>query len=217
MGFSTFFEETIPKSESEYKWISLVKSNDTQNDNAFQSSNNFEYGNTPLHIVIKKSGGLNYLSSEKEENIVFKDMQKKIIEEHSPILYSMLKESEYEMGFESKAERYFNDLYKKFEDTADLILQNIFWDNRIKNIHIVKEILFIIAELPKHRRKNLYYIPITGLDNEDDEVKDLSIRCFEIWNEKENLDILKNHAFDADWLEDYRISVIRDLECTGEE
>ena len=36
-------------------------------------------------------------------------MQKSMIENKEPVLYGLLKKSDYEMGFESKAERYFNE------------------------------------------------------------------------------------------------------------
>ena len=42
-------------------------------------------------------------------------MQKSMIENKEPVLYGLLKKSDYEMGFESKAERYFNELYRKYE------------------------------------------------------------------------------------------------------
>ena len=155
-------------------------------------------------------------SSSDRDAEIYRKMQKNIIENKKPILYGLLKESDYEMGFESKAEKYFNELYRKYETTADTILQNIYLENLDKNTHVLKEIIFIIAELPKNRRKNLAYIAIAGLSNESDEVKDLSIRCFEAWNEKKYLSILKNHVFRSRRLEEYKKEVIRSLETDGE-
>ncbi len=155
-------------------------------------------------------------SSSDRDAEIYRKMQKNIIENKKPVLYGLLKESDYEMGFESKAEKYFNELYRKYETTADTILQNIYLENLDKNTHVLKEIIFIIAELPKSRRKNLAYIAIAGLSNESDEVKDLSIRCFEAWNEKKYLSVLKNHVFCSGRLEKYKEEVIQSLETDGE-
>jgi len=187
-------------------------------------TNNIELFSMPSHIINNNSEGWRnsqflYSQSETDEdrkNEAYRKMQKKIIDENQPVLYGLLNDYDYEMGYESKAEIFFNELYKKYAMTADVIMENIYLENMEGNIHLLRHMLFIIAELPKERRKNMTIIALAGLSNPDNEVKDLSIRCFEVWNEKKYIPTLRKLKVDADWLKEYLEEVIEDLEATGE-
>lgn len=55
----------------------------------------------------------------------FKNMQDSVMNKEMPILSKLLNETAFEEGYESFAERYFNQLSDKYGIIADTILQNI--------------------------------------------------------------------------------------------
>ncbi|MHC1684934.1 MAG: hypothetical protein AB6733_18665 [Clostridiaceae bacterium] len=154
--------------------------------------------------------------SKESEKIVessFKERQQEILLKEKPILTRLLEKTEYEMGYESVAERYFNALHEKYGIVADTILQNIYLDNMYDHNYLIKHLLYIIAELPRGRRDNLVLIAIAGLSNPDIEVQDLSVRCFECWGDKKHVKSLEKLESETrvEWLKEYINQVIQIL------
>lgn len=152
------------------------------------------------------------------ENIAeeFKVMQDNIMKEQIPILTKLLAESDFDTGYESLAEKYFYDISNKYGIIADTILQNIYLNNMYENNHILKHLLFIIANLPKDKRANLEIVPLAGISNPDIEIQDLSVRCFEAWEEKKHIKSLISlkDKTNVSWFKDYINDVIEGLEKT---
>lgn len=144
----------------------------------------------------------------------FKDMQENIMAEQIPILTKLLAETPFDTGYESEAERYFNDLYKEYGIIADTVLQNIYLQNMYDKPNIVKHLLFVVANLSPDRRTNLVIIPLAGISNPDIELQDLSVRCFELWGDKQHVASLRNlyDSTTVPWFKEYVKDVIEELE-----
>lgn len=144
----------------------------------------------------------------------FRSMQEKIMREEVPVLTRLLEETTFDDGYESAAEKYFNELYDKHGIIADTVLLNIYLENMYDNKHILKHLLFIVSGLSKKRRKNLEIIPLAGISNPDIEIKDLSVKCFETWEDKRHIPTLKVLLDNTDirWFKDYISEVIESLE-----
>ena len=144
----------------------------------------------------------------------FKKMQEAVRDKHLPLLTKLLNETEFDSGYESIAEKYYNDLYEHYGIIADTILQNIYLQNIYENGHILKHLLFIISNLPENRRTNLEIVPLAGLSNPDIEIQDLSVKCFEAWESKRHILSLKKiyQEVDVTWFKNYIKEVIEMLE-----
>ena len=130
-----------------------------------------------------------------------------------PILTKLLIENPFDTGFESLAESYFNQLSIKYGLVANTILQNIYLQNMYDNTYLLKHLLFIITNLPASKRSNLEIIPLAAISNPDIEIQDLSVKCFEAWEDKRHIPTLV-HLRDKTsikWFKDYINDVINEL------
>ena len=143
----------------------------------------------------------------------FKNMQDKIMSREIPILSKLLADTPFEMGYESLAERYFNQLSDKYGIIADTVLQNIYLQHIYDNQYLLKHLLFIVGNLPASRRSNLELIPLAGISNPDIEIQDLSVKCFEAWEDKRHLPTLISlrDRTDVGWVKEYINDVIEEL------
>ena len=66
----------------------------------------------------------------------FKNMQDNVMNKEIPILSKLLAETAFEEGYESLAERYFDQLSKKYGIIADTVLQNIYLQNLYDKFYI---------------------------------------------------------------------------------
>ncbi len=154
-------------------------------------------------------------SNMYDKNIAeqFKIMQNDIMSKEIPILTKLLMEGSFEMGYESLAEKYFNQLSLSYGTIADTVLQNIYLQNMYGDQHLLKHLLFIVGNLPVSRRGNLEIIPLAGISNPDIEIQDLSVKCFESWEDKRHLPTLIGlyERTDVEWFKDYINDVIEEL------
>lgn len=143
----------------------------------------------------------------------FKNMQNSIKDKEIPILSKLLSETTFEIGYESLAERYFNQLSDKYGTIADTVLQNIYLQNFYDNQYLLKHLLFIVVNLPANRRSNLEIIPLAGISNPAIEIQDLSVKCFEAWADKKHLPTLISlrDKTNVEWFKDYISDVIDEL------
>lgn len=170
------------------------------------------YSDTNGDIHIKK---IKRFSNIYDENIAeqFKKMQDNIMNKEIPILSKLLTETSFDVGYESIAERYFNQLSVKYGIIADTVLQNIYLRNMYDNKYLLKHLLFIVGNLPASRRSNLEIIPLAGLSNPDIEIQDLSVKCFEAWEDKRHIQTLikLRDRTDIKWFKEYISDVIDEL------
>lgn len=154
-------------------------------------------------------------SNVHEDNIAkqFKDMQDRVMNKEIPILSRLLAETAFETGYESLAEKYFDQLSMKYGIIANTILINIYLANMYDNKYLLKHLLYIIGNLPAGRRSNLEIIPLAGISNPDIEIEDLSVKCFEAWGDKRHLQTLISlrDKTKVEWFKDYINDVIDEL------
>ena len=150
---------------------------------------NMTYSDTNVNIHKNKSKRFSNLY-DLDITEQFKNMQDNVMNKEIPILSKLLAETAFEEGYESLAERYFGQLSKKYGIIADTVLQNIYLQNLYDNQYLLKHLLFIIGNLPANRRSNLEIVPLAGLSNPDIEIQDLSVKCFEAWEDKRHLPTL---------------------------
>lgn len=179
------------------------------------TENNFEnvvYSDTNQDI---HKNEIKRFSNIYEINITeqFKDMQESIMGKEIPVLTRLLSETSFETGYESVAERYFNQLWAEYGIIADTILQNIYLQNMYTNQHLLKHLLFIVGNIPEDRRGNIEIIPLAGISNPDIEIQDLSVKCFEAWEDKRHIPTLISlrDKTDVEWFRDYIDDVIEAL------
>lgn len=143
----------------------------------------------------------------------FKSMQDNVMSREIPILTRLLEETPYDIGYESLAEKYFEQLSDKYGIIADTILQNIYLQNMYNRQYLLKHLLFIVGNLPSDRRRNLELIPLAGISNPDIEIQDLSVKCFESWEDRRHLPTLLNlrDKTTVKWFKDYIDDVINGL------
>ena len=143
----------------------------------------------------------------------FKNMQNNIMSKEIPILTRLLAETPFDTGYESLAERYFNQLSNKYGIIADTVLQNIYLQNMYGKQYLLKHLLFVVGNLPASKRNNLEIIPLAGISNPDIEIQDLSVKCFEAWEDKKHLPTLISlrDKTNIGWFRNYIIDVIDEL------
>ncbi len=130
-----------------------------------------------------------------------------------PILTKLLSETVFETGYKSAAEKYFDQISSKYGVIADTVLQNIYLQNMYDNQYLVKHLLFIVSNLSTDRRQNLEIIPLAGISNPDIEIQDLSVKCFEAWEDKRHLPTLISLRDNTkiEWFREYINDVIYEL------
>lgn len=136
-----------------------------------------------------------------------------IMNREIPILSRLLAETSFEVGYESLAEKYFYQLFNKYGIIANSVLQNIYLRYMYDNQYLLKHLLFIVGNVPSERRENLEIIPLAGIANPDIEIQDLSVKCFEAWEDKRHLPALIGllHKTDVEWFKKYISEVIEEL------
>lgn len=144
----------------------------------------------------------------------FKSIQDTIMQQEIPFLTKLLDETPFDTGYESAAERYYNDLSKNYGVIAESILINIYLQNMYDKQHLLKHLLFIVANQSKARRRNLELIPLAGIGNPDIEIQDLSVKCLESWGDKRHLPTLRELCCKTEvkWFKEYLQDVIRELD-----
>lgn len=152
----------------------------------------------------------NKVLANEDINKNFKSLQKEIEEREQLKFTTILEKDEFEVGFISESEKYFEKISSKYGILSESILINIYL-KEINNIKILKNILYIISNLPGNNINSLAIIPIAAVSNSDDEIKELGVRCFESWDNPKYIDLLESIDTDIQWLNDYIQDVIREL------
>lgn len=167
--------------------------------------------NVDIHKSETKRFGNVYGENVAEQ---FKNMQESIMNREIPILSKLLSETSFDTGYESLAEQYFEKISVKYGVIADTVLQNIYLQNMYDNQYLLKHLLFIVGNLPMNKRNNLEIIPLAGISNPDIEIQDLSVKCFEAWEDKRHLPTLISlrDRTNVEWFRNYINDVIDELD-----
>ncbi|KAA6326224.1 hypothetical protein EZS27_024644 [termite gut metagenome] len=151
---------------------------------------------------------LNANDINNQERVSFLDT------EITPLLVSLIKNEDFEFGYNSESIR----LVLKEISENELAAKE--WFNRLFNRYYGSEmgttiligLLHIIEFLHDSLNSIAQTIALASLSHKNNEVKELGVRILEASCTIENLNILKNIKTDTQWLQDYINQVIADFE-----
>lgn len=107
------------------------------------------------------------------------------------------------------------DLEKMIESNPNLaqqVVQEVYLNNS-SNVKVLTSLISALAYISKEALKTqANLIALAAFSHKSNEVKEWSIRAFELWGDPESIEFLKNHQVGIKWLDSYRLDVIRDLE-----
>jgi hypothetical protein len=172
---------------------------------AIQTSANF--GSAPFGngSVVDNSSTTTFMPFDQDERWI----QQKSIQ-----LLSLLRVDDIEAGISSQSEIFVKRALEEHRIFALQMVNQVYTDN-VGNPHIQIGILHLCSHIEYSiGNPNLQTIALAALSDKSDDVKDYAVQCFENWNHKEGLRILKTVHSDTRWLQDYIDNVIESLSET---
>jgi len=209
-----------------------VNENLTNNFISMKHENNFEYGHSslaeyfeefinkynPESITVRLNDLLNLakirINNDNHSNInTIQNVPENKIENLTKKFILMIYENNFEYGYISLAEEYFEELIKKYNPESVMGWLNGIFLKYFENTKIIIGLLHIIAHLDY---KIVYpqgqTMAIAALSYNNIEVRECGIRAFEKWGNMESLKILKNLRCEEKWLSNYVQQIVYDLE-----
>ena len=154
--------------------------------------------------------------TEKEEAL-HEIRKRKILQCENEIL-AIIQSDDYIDGEVSKSELYMEEAFENNQlDYVQEALMQIYYSN-IQNAHILEGVLIMFSCMPYDAVEPKGQIVAMGLvSNKELIVKDRAIQCFERWNSKRGLDVLRSLDCHPNWLQKYVDKVIMYIERCGKE
>jgi hypothetical protein len=138
----------------------------------------------------------------------------KIVDEwlinQSSYIVSLLSVEEFEAGVSNPSEFYVSKLLLENKNLTNQLLIRIYIDN-LENSHVMIGILHMMSHFNYKDVYNAQSIALAALSQADDDVKDLAVRCYENWGDKDCIRVLETVHSDTKWLQSYIDGVIIDL------
>lgn len=133
--------------------------------------------------------------------------------EQTPIFLTILKDSEFEDGYENPAIRYFQDMLNTNYAAAFIWLNNLYINN-VNNDEIIEKILriFSFIDYDENTMASFPIIAANAIEIGSDKVKEAAIMAFESWRTPACLNLLKKLEVKKEWLNLYLQKVIQELE-----
>lgn len=129
---------------------------------------------------------------------------------------NIIQQDEFIDGEMSRSELYMEEICTN--NSPDYVLKALMqvYSSNLLNPHILEGILVMITCLPYEAVEPQGQIMAMGLlSNKELEIRDRAIQCFERWNSKKGIPILKSLACHPKWLQNYVEKVITYLERDG--
>jgi len=150
------------------------------------------------HFSLPNENGLNEARIELQE-----DFARQLIQ--------CIKEQHFEYGVTSMADNLVAEQMEINTLATKHTINRLFTDNYNKP-DILIGLLQIISRIPIEQiSPEGYTIATATIPNENIEVKETAIRCFENWGGNKSLTILQGISVNIDWLKDYINSIINDI------
>lgn len=129
------------------------------------------------------------------------------------LLATMIESEEFEVGYVSNSQRFFDSLYRKNRDSSLKVLNKLFL-NSFNKEKIVIGILHILSNYTYDEvDPNGGTIALASCSHKSELVKESLLFVFDKWSNSEALRLLlDNVRFESAWLENYRINLIKDLQ-----
>ena len=150
---------------------------------------------------------------DKNRTLILKPLEPpdRWIQKKSISFLYLLRTEDVEAGISSRSELFFKDILEKDSIRALQMINQVYNDN-VGNPHIQIGILHLSSHIDYSTGSpNLQTIALAALSDKNDDVKDYAVQCFENWNHKDGLKMLKTIHSDTKWLQSYIDSVIESL------
>lgn len=177
----------------------------------------FGNGTTSKKFMMNTSEAmLIYYNNDKELEREFEEFRKGKIMQFSNEISLIINHDEYVDGEISQSEIFMKEAYEnKQMDYVMEALMQIYMDN-LSNIHVLEGILVMISCVPYEVVQPKGQAMAMGLlSNKELLIRDRAIQCFERWNSKKGLDVLKSLACQPKWLQKYVDKIIMYIEKDG--
>lgn len=145
--------------------------------------------------------------------LVYRDMKIEIAVNE---ISTLISRDEFIDGEVSKSEKYMESVYQGDDfDCIKEALMKVYTKN-FSDSHMMEGILMMISRVPYASVDPQGTVMALGLlAHKDLGVRDKAIQCFERWNSKRGLAILKNIKCSPKWLQNYADKVITYIEKEG--
>jgi hypothetical protein len=172
--------------------------------------------NINISLEIDSEGGIRMSNFKNESTSTLSDFPFTMNDELIGMKTIFLKSAsndKFEPGDSSSAELLVKKLFKSEpKEKVFNWLNDLFVENNT-NPHIAIGILQILSHLEFAKNNNsAQVIATSALLNENIEVEEYGIRCFENWEDKRFIPTLKRVNYDNVWLKEYLAGVIEDLQ-----
>ena len=134
-------------------------------------------------------------------------------DDKTSLFLSILKETDFEDGYENAAIIFFREMLNIDFATAIIWINN-FYINNIDDYDVIEKVLRILSFV-KYEEKTMAAFPIiatSAIALGNNQVKEAAIMAFENWRTKNCLNILKQIEVNTEWLNSYLQQVITELE-----
>lgn len=153
--------------------------------------------------------GIQNSSSENQQN----DIKLNLFNERTLFFISLLKDTDFEDGYENSAVAFFKNMLNENYAIAFIWINNLYINN-IDNEDIIEKILRILSFL-KYDETTMASFPILAANAimmGSDNVKEAAIMAFEAWRTPKCLGLLKKLKVEKEWLRSYLRQVVNELE-----
>lgn len=179
----------------------------------------FDSGTTSKKYITSASKAmLVYYNNSKELEREMQEFRKGKIMQFSNEISIIINHDEYVDGEVSQSEMFMKEAYENEQmDYVMEALMQIYMDS-LSNIHVLEGILVMISCVPYEVvQPKGQTIAMGLLSNRELLIRDRAIQCFERWNSKKGLDVLRSLDCQPKWLQRYVDKIIKYIERDGVE
>ena len=159
-----------------------------------------------------------YMMNTSETMLVYYNNDKELEREMQEFRKGKINHDEYVDGEVSQSEIFMKEAYENEQmDYVMEALMQIYMDN-LSNVHVLEGILVMVSCVPYEVvQPKGQAIAMGLLSNKELLIRDRAIQCFERWNSKKGLDVLKSLDCQPKWLQKYVDKIIKYIERDGVE
>ncbi len=179
----------------------------------------FGSGTTVKRILQNTSEAtLIYYKNDKDLDKEIQKYRRGKIMQFSNEINLIISHDDYSDGEMSQSEIFMKEAYEKEQmDYVMESLMQIYLENLL-NVHVLEGILVMISSVPYEAVQPKGQTMAIGLlSNKELVIRDRAIQCFERWNSKKGLGVLKSIVCEPKWLQKYVDKIIMYIERDGVE
>ncbi len=150
---------------------------------------------------------------KKQHEIVVKEYYEECANKYKELFFITTQNEFIDEGYISDSQRLYSKIIDEFGTLVGEKLLSKLYLQYSNNKKFVISVLYLIGELD-YKEIEGFILGITAfaLRHEDCEIQDLALQCFEKWDNKEYVETLKGLKFEVKYLEEYKQSIIDDIE-----